>query len=209
MSVGWRQSRHSGQRDLLRSTNWRGVFRTTNWRDILRSTNWRNRMRRDAAFVLVLLCVLQQANGQETSPLPTFEELEAEGAIIGEIRINNQDIFDLEDPRENNALYRLTNKLHIRTRPSVIRRALLFKSGDPVSAQVMEESERLLFSSGFLFEAIIRPIAYHDGVVDVEVLTRDTWTLDPGIGFSRSGGDNKSSVGLSELNLFGTGIAIG
>ncbi len=160
-------------------------------------------------MLFTTFCLLQQAVGQETPPLPTFEQLEAEGAIIGEIRIDNQNIFDLDDPRENNALYRLANKLHIRTRPSVIRRALLFESGDPVSAQVMEESERLLFSSGFLYEAIIRPIAYHDGVVDVEVITKDTWTLDPGIGFSRKGGDTRSTFGLSELNLFGTGVAIG
>jgi len=166
-------------------------------------------MRRCLPFLLALSCLLQQAIAQEASPLPTFEELEAEGAIIGEIRINNQNIFNLDDPRENNGLYRAANKLHIRTRPSVIRRALLFKSGEPVSAQVMEESERLLFSSGFLYEATIRPIAYHDGVVDVEVITKDTWTLDPGIGFSRTGGDNKSTFGLSELNFLGTGVTIG
>lgn len=170
--------------------------------------NWCSVMRPGPALLLALLCPLQQAFAQNTPLLPTFEELEAEGAIIGEIRIDNQDIFNLDDPRENNALYRLANNLHIRTRPSVIRRALLFSSGEPVSAQVIEESERLLYSSGFLYEVTIRPTAYHDGIVDIEVITRDTWTLDPGLGFSRSGGDNKSSFGLSELNLFGTGIQI-
>ena len=199
------------QRSAERWSVWRSTLRSHVWRSTaLRSHVWRSTaLRSGGAMLFTTFCLLQQAVGQETPPLPTFEQLEAEGAIVGEIRIDNQNIFDLDDPRENNALYRAANKLHIRTRPSVIRRALLFESGDPVSAQVMEESERLLFSSGFLYEAIIRPIAYHDGVVDVEVITKDTWTLDPGIGFSRRGGDTKSTFGLTELNLFGTGVAIG
>ena len=208
--TNWRNTlRLTNWRNALRRTNWRSVLRPTNWRNALRRTNWRSALKHGPVVLLALFCLLQDAIAQEPSSLPTFEQLEAEGAIIGEIRIDNQDIFNLDDPRENNALYRLANKLHIRTRPSVIRRALLFKSGEPVSAQVMEESERLLFSSGFLYEATIRPIAYHDGIVDVEVITKDTWTLDPGLGYSRSGGENRSSFGLAELNLLGTGIAIG
>jgi outer membrane protein assembly factor BamA len=201
--------RGAQRRVLLRWTRRLNVFGSRRPLNSFRSPLRRGVPLQLVAFILALSCSPQQVNGQESPSLPTFEELEAEGAIIGEIRINNQNIFDLDDPEENNSLYGLANKLHIRTRPSVIRRALLFKSGEPVSAQVMEESERLLFSSGFLYEAIIRPIAYHDGVVDVEVITKDTWTLDPGIGFSRSGGDTRSTFGLTELNLFGTGVAIG
>jgi len=160
------------------------------------------------ALLLSSLCVLHQALAQDAEPLPSFEQLEAEGAIIGEIRIDNQNIFDLSDPRENNFLYRLANDLHIRTRQSVIRRQLLFNSGEPVSVQRIDETERLLRENRYLYEVRIRPIAYHDGVVDIEVVTRDTWTLDPGLGFSRKGGDNKSTLGLKELNLFGTGTAI-
>ena len=76
--------------------------------------------------------------------MPTFAELEAAGARIGEIRIVAGDIFDLSDPRENNCFFRLANKLHINTRPNVIRQALLFESGQPVSVQKIEETERLL-----------------------------------------------------------------
>jgi hypothetical protein len=84
----------------------------------------------------------------------------------------------------------------------------LFKSGEPVSVQLIEETERLLQNRPYIYEVFIRPIAYRDGVVDVEVLTRDTWTLDPGLGFSRQGGENTSKYGLKELNLLGTGAAI-
>jgi len=43
------------------------------------------------------------------------------------------------------------------------------------------------------------------GNIDVSVETRDLWTLLPEISFSRSGGENKSSIGFRESNLFGWG----
>jgi signal transduction histidine kinase len=64
-------------------------------------------------------------------------------------------IFDLSDPRENNWLYRLANKLHINTRPDVIRQLLLFNTGEPVSVQRIEETERLLRERQYLYEARI------------------------------------------------------
>mgnify|MGYP000073245547 CR=1 FL=1 len=62
--------------------------------------------------------------------LPTLAELEASGAVIGEIRVVARNIFDTADPAENLLLFRWANTLHIETRADVVRRALLFKSGD-------------------------------------------------------------------------------
>lgn len=166
--------------------------------------------------LLVCLAALagsgEPARAEEPRPrdgLPSFAELEAAGAVIGEIRVIPQDIFDLDDPRENNALYRLANKLHINTRSYVIRRVLLFKSGDPLSVRLIEETERLLRANGNLYDVSIRPIAYRDGVVDLEVETRDTWSLTPGISVSRAGGTNTGRVSVEEDNLLGTGISVG
>ncbi|HEU5176726.1 MAG TPA: hypothetical protein VFU24_04680, partial [Burkholderiales bacterium] len=141
--------------------------------------------------------------------MPTFAELEVAGARIGEIRIDAANIFDLNDPRENNFLFRLANVLHIRTRPEVIRQALLFESGQPVSVQKIEETERLLRGYDFLYDVLIRPVAVHDGVVDVEVRTRDTWSLDVSASASREGGANKGRLSVAEENLLGTGISVG
>jgi outer membrane protein assembly factor BamA len=149
----------------------------------------------------------QQAPAAER--IPTFAELEAAGARIGEIRIVPQDMFDLEDPRENKTLYRLANKLHINTREVVIRRALLFRSGEPLSVRLIEETERLLRANRYLYDVAIRPIAYRDGVADIEVKTRDTWSLEPGISVSRAGGRNTGRLSLEEDNLLGTGISVG
>lgn len=141
-------------------------------------------------------------------PLPGFAELESAGATIGDIRISAQDIFDLSDPKEDKLLFRWANTLHIKTRPEVIRRALLFKTGDPVSARVIEETERLLRSNRYLYEVQLRPVAVHDGVVDIEVVTRDTWSLNAGASVGRAGGTNSTSASVVEYNLFGTGTAL-
>src|SRR5882672_3943075 len=159
-----------------------------------------------AVLAMTLSCAL---SAQEPLPaLPSFEELEAAGATVGEIRVVTRDIFDTEDPKENNLLFRLANALHIQTREGVIRRALLFKSGDPLSVRVLDETERVLRSTRYLYDVKFRPVAYHDAVVDIEVETRDTWTLDPGLSAGRSGGANSSGIQLKEYNLLGSGMSV-
>ena len=160
----------------------------------------------------VLACFsMGAASAQEPPqpPLPSFAELEAAGATIGEIHVGTLDVFDVNDPKENSALYRLANKLHIQTRPGVIERALLFKTGDRISVRLIEETERLLRGNAYLFDVRIHPVAYRDGVVDIEVVTRDTWTLNVGVNAGRSGGQNSSGTRLKDSNLFGTGITVG
>jgi len=141
--------------------------------------------------------------------IPSFAELEAAGAVIGEVRIDNRNIFDLADEKENGILYRAANALHIQTRASVIRRQVLFKPGERVSARLIEETERLMRSNRIFYDVSIVPVGYRDGVVDIEVRTRDTWTLEPGVSASRAGGVNKTSSTLRDTNALGTGVLIG
>jgi len=156
----------------------------------------------------VLIAATWHAAAVGQSALPSFAELEAAGARFGEVRVAARDIFDLSNPDEDKLLFRWANALHVQTRPGVIERALLFKSGEPVSARRVEETERLLRSNHYLYDVQIRPLAVHDGVVDVEVVTRDTWSLDFGGSFGRQGGANSGGVQLREYNLLGTGIAV-
>ena len=76
--------------------------------------------------------------------IPSPEELEASGAVIGEIRIVIGDVFDTSVEGESGWLYRTANKLHINTRESVVRDQLLFKPGQPYRHRVVLETERLL-----------------------------------------------------------------
>jgi outer membrane protein assembly factor BamA len=137
------------------------------------------------------------------TPIPDGEELEAQHARIGRILISRKNIFDPSDPKENYWPYRLANKLHIVTREEVIRRELLFQEGDLYSQELIDESERNLRALGVIYHVGIRPTSYHDGVVDLEVTTQDTWTLRPSVRFSRAGGNNAFGFSFSEQNLLG------
>jgi len=141
-------------------------------------------------------------------PLPGFTELEAAGATIGAIRIVTRDIFDTSDPKEDRLLFRWANTLHIQTRPGVIERALLFKTGDALSVRVLDETERNLRSVRYLYDVKFRPVGWHDGIVDIEVETRDTWSLDLGASAGRAGGTNSGGVHLKDYNLLGSGISV-
>jgi hypothetical protein len=131
--------------------------------------------------------------------------LEAAGAVIGEVRIETADIFDPDDPAENRWLYRAANAVHRVTRPRVIRRLLLFEPGDLYVAARVRESERLLRSQRYLYDAVIEPTRFADGKVDLVVRTRDVWTLTVGAGLGRSGGRSTTRIGIEDSNFFGTG----
>lgn len=145
---------------------------------------------------------------EQSDPL-TPAVLEAQGAVIGNIIIHNGNIFDLDNPAEDKWFYQLANRIHVRTRPNVIRQQLLFKPGDPFSSRLLEESERILRTNRYIQEASIRPLRVENGIVDVEVSTADTWTLTPDLSFGRKGGKNRTGFGFHERNLLGTGIHIG
>ncbi len=148
----------------------------------------------------------ETAAAQAAVPGPA--ELEAAGALIGDIVFDRQNVFDLSKPDENNALYRFANRYHIVTRESVIRNQLLFRTGDVFSARLLEESERLLRQNAYFYDARIEPVRYENGVVDIRVRTRDLWTLMPGFSVSRSGGENRTRLSLSERNLLGRGMSL-
>lgn len=159
---------------------------------------------------MLCLCrvAVAQVGASPPVPPPSWAELEATGTRIGEIVIVSGDIFDTTDPKEDKLLFRWANRLHIQTRPSVIERQLLFKRGDPVSVRALEETERVLRSNHYLYEVQFRPRAVHDGAVDIEVMTRDTWTLDLGASAGREGGANTSGIHLQDYNVLGTGTML-
>ena len=154
---------------------------------------------------------LETTTESEPAPLPglpSLQELEAAGAVIGRIIVQPDDVFDESLPGESGWLYRTANKIHIHTKPSVVRKQLLFKTGEPFRARLIEETERLLRANNYLYDAKITPVAYDGKNVDLEVRTKDVWTLNPGISFSRQGGENEGGAQIEEKNLLGTGQAI-
>jgi outer membrane protein assembly factor BamA len=123
----------------------------------------------------------------------------------GEVRIVVQPIFDLEKPAEDRWLYRQADRWHRDTRPSVIGQAILFRTGTPVQLATLRESERILRSKPYLYDARIVPRRVCGDRLDVDVVTRDVWTLTPDGDFSRLGGDSEYGFGILDTNVWGSG----
>jgi hypothetical protein len=138
------------------------------------------------------------APGPETPAIPP-------GSVIGEVRVAAKDLFDTGNPEENRKLFRLANRLHRTTRTQVIESQLLFRPGDVFSPELIAESARILRTNDYLYDVDIHPVLREDGRVDVEVTTRDVWTLEGGASFGRAGGRNSSSFSLTDTNFLGTG----
>jgi len=166
-----------------------------------------------AALALLPLAAMAEAGVAPAAgaALPDDAALEAAGARIGTITVRTGEIFDVGDPRENHAPYRLANRLHRNTRDGAVQANLLFRSGDRYQARLLRETERNLRQLDFLREPRVRPVAWHDGLVDVLVETHDVWTLQIGPSFARSGGRNEASIEVKDVNLFGFGktLAVG
>jgi hypothetical protein len=141
-------------------------------------------------------------------PVPQMEAFLATipaGARIGTIRQRRFAVFDAEDPREDNALYRWANDFHSVTRHWVIEDHLLVAPGEAYSAPRVAESERILRNLGFIYDARVRPWRVCGEVVDLEVITRDIWTFTPMLSVSRRGGENTFAFGFRDANFLGTG----
>jgi len=145
---------------------------------------------------------------EQAAHIPSDAQLESTGAVIGDINILNENIFDLANPKDNNWLFRLADRLHPVTRKQTIRQQLLFHAGDRYSRHLLDESARILRGNPYFYDASIEPVAYHDGKVDVRVITHDVWTLNPGFNFSRSGGKSTTGFQIEEINTLGTGTDV-
>lgn len=126
-------------------------------------------------------------------------------SIIGNIVITRYPIFDHNDPKENYALYRLADHLHIDTKESTIQEQLIIASGENYEQRKLEESARILRRLPFLYDARIWPYRICGNRVDIEVVTREVWTITGGFSISRSGGSQDDSISITDRNFLGRG----
>jgi hypothetical protein len=145
----------------------------------------------------------------ETSKRPeaqVFRRLQ--GKKIRNINYLQLNVFDENDPDENNSIYRFLNWLHIKTKPAVVKSQLLFQAGDKINYLAIEETGRILRGRKYLSDAYIVPQQLCGDQVDVLVVTRDAWALEPEVSFSHRSGENQSGIGLYDGNIFGTGNSL-
>jgi hypothetical protein len=150
-------------------------------------------------FLALAMLAAPPARAQQPSPPETSPPK------VRQVHVVTENIFDLDKPGEDRPLFRLADRFHFVTRPEVIERQVLLKSGDDYSAEKAAESERILRQDSYLYDAKVRPVPVGDGEVDLEVVTRDVWTLQGGVGFRRSGGANTVHFNIEDTNFLGTG----
>jgi hypothetical protein len=157
---------------------------------------------RGAVLVVLSLTALaprlaaQQAAGNST---PT----------IGRIIVRTHNLFDSTEAARS-TLFRLANAVHVTTMPSVVRRELLFREGEPLDSAKVAETARNLRNRGLFRSVDIRTTPRGSGdTVDVVIETGDGWTTQLVANGWFTAGEFSWALGLVEQNLLGTGTRAG
>lgn len=156
------------------------------------------------AALLVATGVAAQEQDQPEIVCPTGR--------IEHIFIDNHSIFDTSDPDLDPRFrwaYSAANRLHVRTRSSVIARELLFQVGDCYNGVLLEESERLLRGHSFISRADVYGIQQPGGGYHVVVDTEDEWSTQVEVRADLSGTFELEGIDLREENVAGYGRELG
>jgi hypothetical protein len=149
-------------------------------------------------FLAVLIVVAAPASADDS----------LDGLPIVAIHFERFDIFDTSDPKTSAWFYRWANALHIVSKEDFLRSMLLFKEGDPYSADRAAESARILRALGIMNPVYITARRFDQGV-EVTVETHDHWTLQIGGEAGLAGSRSSFGINIDEENLLGWGKSVG
>lgn len=131
-----------------------------------------------------------------------LETLPLDGhARVRKIEIVRQNVF----PLSSHQLASAANRFNTLTTERALAAALLIEVGQDVASAELAEAERSLRRKSYLYDARVLVRQRCADEVDVVVVVRDVWTLVPNLSFARSGGDNKTILGISDGNVLGSG----
>jgi hypothetical protein len=122
--------------------------------------------------------------------------------IIRTIVIDRGEVFDSVEAKQFWG-FALVNALHARTRAYVVRRELLFSTGEPYDTARANESARNLRALAIFRDVFIDTVSTDSGVT-VRVRTTDGWTTNLGFGIRTSGRQTVINAFVQEVNLLGT-----
>lgn len=183
----------AGRFNPVRDTNSQRLY------DSIQSKTSRRRVPRMLYRMLFVRPVLDTtATGQAIDESVLLEPFA--GKTIGEISIDRRPIFDAD----GNWLERAANKTHMLTRERVIRRDLLFRTGEQLDPQTIIRNKQLLRSRSYLSDVDISvvPDSVDTTCVNIAITTRDSWTISVDGGLHSEG---RTTVGVYDANIFGTG----
>jgi hypothetical protein len=139
----------------------------------------------------------------------------ATGLTVGDIEIQSRDIYSASEIRNTNGILRFMRKtmngVHFNTRQYVLRRELLFDTGDTYYPDRLAETERNLRRLGYLNDVRVTAVdTTADGKVNIRVSVQESWTLRTSFSYSlASGGDQRWRVSLADRNFLGHGVTLG
>lgn len=155
-----------------------------------------------------------QWKAQETLPDNEFEQAPIippdflTNKPIGEISQIHYSVFSDDKALSLNWLYQWLNDIHTTTKNKVIIQELSFSPNDNFDPVKVIESERLIRRQKYIYDARIRPISLCDDKVNIEISTRDTWSITPAFNVSHNGDETKTKLSLTESNFLGSGKLI-
>jgi hypothetical protein len=157
----------------------------------------------------VAAAAVSPAAADDDAPYDTTGgRLEADAALEGlpvrSITALPRAIYDPVPPGRLGPLFRIANRLHVRTRPGTVRQHLVFGIGDPWSAARARESLRAIRAQNYLEPLRIAATPDSDSV-DVLVETRDVWSTIPEFDLETGAGASYGSIAFTERNLMGLG----
>lgn len=151
--------------------------------------------------------IIREPNPPKDAKHSISEEYqEYEGRIIRNITYKRLKPFGTSviNPDSSRSRYKTINNLHASTKSSVIRQMLQFKRGDYLKSIMLSESETILRDADYISDARINiiPLEHTTDSVDIEVITRDKWTI--GVELHRLT-SKRTDIELYNENLFGYG----
>ncbi len=128
------------------------------------------------------------------------------GKKIRNIEVKRLDVFgtSINNPgsQSSGKSGNILNKTHINTLEGIIRKNLLFKSGDNVSPLVLSDNERILRQLSFIDDARILVVPVSDEEADIVVVTKDVYSLGASYNYR---GFERGNLSVFEKNIFGIG----
>ena len=154
----------------------------------------------------MLTLLVPAASEAQPPPKPAIDD----SLVIRGVEIRTYDIYRPNEAK--NFIFRAVNGLHITTRPSIVRRELLFKPGQVFDSATAAETERNLRGLR-VFRRVRIDSARTDSGLVMRVETQDAMStrIEGAIGVSGTEGrrSRKWWVGVQERNLFGTATQVG
>ncbi|MFC1475330.1 hypothetical protein ACFLQG_01655, partial [Candidatus Zixiibacteriota bacterium] len=127
-------------------------------------------------FITFLALILIQKGTLANSPSKSENKIIDDyalyqGLIIDSIIIDNRNVYDTDSPAYDNYLFKLGNKLHIKTKQQIISEEILFNVGDKFTKIAAEETTRNLRNRLSLYNAWLEIIVNPENRLIIKVVT--------------------------------------